>query len=128
MTFAHAIEVFAVVNFAVIGLSHVAQPRAWAELFVGMRSLGYTGVFLNGMPSLLVGSIIVAFHNAWTGLPAVLTVIGWMQVVKGAISLTVPRVGMRGLLRVSTDRAWEFQAAGAAFLAIAALIAWSWRS
>jgi uncharacterized protein YjeT (DUF2065 family) len=128
MTFARAIEIFAVVNFAVVGLSHVAQPRAWVELFAGMRSLGYTGVFLNGMLSLLVGSIIVAFHNQWTGLPALLTAIGWMQVVKGAISLTMPRVGMRGLLRVSMDRAWEFQAAGAGFLAIAALISWSWRS
>ena len=128
MSLAHAGEVFAVVNFTVIGLSHIVQPRAWAEFFVRLRSLGSTGVFVNAMLSLLVGSIIVSLHNDWNGTAAVVTFLGWAQVVKGAISLTVPSVGMRGLMRVSAERAWEFQAAGAIFLAISAVVAWGWRT
>lgn len=85
------------------------------------------GVFVNAMLSLLVGSIIVAFHNTWSGLPAVLTFVGWAQVVKGAISLVIPAVGMKGLRRVSEERAWEFQAGGVVFLLVSAAIAWSWR-
>ena len=126
MTLDRAAEIFAVVNFVVIGLSHIVQPRVWVECFVALRSLGHAGVFLNGMLSLLVGSIIVALHNDWHGLPALLTFIGWAQVVKGLVSLTVPSVGMRGLLRVSMERAWEFQAGGAMFLAISAVIVWGW--
>ena len=128
MTTEHAIEIFAVVNFVVIGLSHIAQPRAWVEFFVMLRAKGYPGVFCNGMLSLLVGSLIVAFHNVWSGMPALLTVIGWSQVLKGLIALTVPQVSMKGMLRVSMERAWEFQAAGAMFLAISAAIAWGWRA
>jgi len=126
MTLAHAAEVFAVVNFTVVGLSHIAQPRVWVEYFAHLRSLGYTGAFLNGMLSLLVGSIIVALHNDWNGTGAIVTFLGWAQVIKGTISLTVPAVGMRGLMRVSMERAWEFQAAGAIFLVISAVVAWGW--
>ena len=122
----HAIQVFAVVNFVVIGLSHIAQPRVWFEFFVLLRAKGYPGVFANAMLSLLIGSIIVAFHNVWTGLPVVLTLIGWAQVLKGLISLVAPSVGMKGLMRVSEERAWEFQAGGAVFLAVSAAIVWTW--
>ena len=128
MTTEHAIEIFAVVNFVVIGLSHIAQPRAWVEFFVILRAKGHAGVFANGMLSLLMGSIIVSFHNVWSGLPALLTVIGWAQVVKSLIALTAPAVSMKGMLRVSMERAWEFQAAGLIFLAISAAIAWGWRA
>jgi hypothetical protein len=126
MTLAHAAEIFAVVNFTVVGLSHIAQPRAWAEFFIHLRSLGHTGVFVNAMLSLLVGSIIVALHNDWHGAGAIVTFIGWAQVLKGTISLTIPSVGMRGLMRVSLDRAWEFQAGGAVFLLVSAFVAWGW--
>jgi len=128
MTTEHAIEIFAVVNFVVVGLSHIVQPRVWVEFFVMLRAKGYSGVFVNGMLSLLVGSLIAAFHNVWTGWPAVLTVIGWAQILKALIALTAPRVSMKGLSRVSMDRAWEFQAGGVVFLAISAAIAWGWRA
>jgi hypothetical protein len=128
VTTERAIEIFAVVNFVVIGLSHIAQPRAWVEFFVMLRAKGASGVFVNGMLSLLVGSIIVAFHNVWSGVPALLTAIGWAQILKALIALTAPHVSMKGMMRVSMERAWEFQAAGAIFLAISAAIAWSWRT
>lgn len=126
MTPERATEIFAVVNFVVIGLSHIAQPRVWVEFFALLRQNGYPGVFANGMLSLLVGSIIVAFHNVWSGLPMVLTLIGWTQVVKGLVALIAPAVSMRGLMRVSERRAYEFQVAGGLFLILSAAIAWGW--
>lgn len=126
MTPERATELFAVVNFVVIGLSHIAQPRVWVECFARLRQQGYPGVFANGMLSLLVGSIIVAFHNVWSGLPMVLTLIGWAQVLKGLVALVAPAVSMKGLMRVSEQRAYEFQVAGAGFLVLSAVIAWGW--
>ena len=83
-----AIEVYAALNFFVIGLSHAFQPRAWVDFFILLREKGHLGVFANGMLSFSLGSLIVAFHNVWTGLPAFLTVIGWMQIVKALTSLS----------------------------------------
>ena len=31
-----AIEKIAVISFFLIGISHIVQPRAWAEFFVGL--------------------------------------------------------------------------------------------
>jgi hypothetical protein len=117
-----AIELYAALNFLVIGLSHALQPRVWVDFSVWLRSKGHTGVFVNGFLSLGFGSIIVAFHNVWSGLPMVLTIIGWAQVTKGLLNFVVPALGMRSLQRVSPERAWEFVVAGVMFLALSALM------
>jgi hypothetical protein len=117
-----AIEVFAAVQFLIIGLSHVFQPRGWVEFFIWLRAKGQAGVFANGFLSLVFGSVIVGFHNVWTGLPAVLTVIGWAQVLKASVSFVMPQWGMRGLQRVSYERAHEFVVGGFIFLALSALM------
>ena len=119
-----AIEIYAGIQFLVIGLSHVCQPRAWVDFFVLLRSKGLPGVLANAFLSLVFGSIIVAFHNVWTGLPMVLTIVGWAQVVKSLVGFVLPQVSMRGLQRVSMERAWEFQVAGAMFLPLAGLMAY----
>ncbi len=117
-----AVQIYAAVQFIVIGLSHIFQRRAWAEFFIQLRSLGRTGVFLNGFLSLMFGSIIVAFHNVWTGLPVVLTVIGWAQIVKALVAFVFPKISARGINRVSVERDWEFAVGGVLFLALAALM------
>ena len=114
-------EVFAAVFLSVIGLSHVAQPRAWVEFFVWLRGKGHAGVFVNGFLSLSFGSFIVAFHNVWDGLPVLLTLLGWAQVLKGLVSFVVPQVALWGLARVSTERAWQFVAGGILALALSAV-------
>ena len=117
-----AVQIFAAVNFLVIGLSHMTQPRAWIELFVLLRERGKAGVLVNGMLSLTFGSIVVAFHNVWSGLAMVLTIVGWANVTKALVILVAPGVGMRSLQRVSVDRSREFVVAGAMFLILSALM------
>jgi hypothetical protein len=117
-----AIEMFAAVNFTVTGLSHLLQPRAWVEFFVWLRGKGHAGVLVNGLLSLGFGSIVVAFHNVWTGLPMVLTIVGWAHVAKALLLLVAPELGMRSLERVSPERRHEFVAAGAVLLALSALM------
>ena len=117
-----AIQIYAAVNFLVIGLSHVAQPRAWNELFVLLRERGKAGVLVNGMLSLSFGSIIVAFHNVWSGLAMVLTIVGWANVTKALVILVAPGVGMRSLQRVSVARSHEMVVAGSVFLILSALM------
>ena len=117
-----ATEIFAAVQFLVIGLSHLFQPRVWVDFFIKLRGMGHAGVFVNGFLSLVFGSIIVAFHNVWTGLPTVLTVIGWAQIIKALVSFVVPQWGMRGLQRVSAERAHEFAVGGVIFLGLGALM------
>lgn len=120
-----AVQIFALVHFTVIGLSHVFAPRAWVQFFVWLRGKGEAGVFAVGFMTLWFGSIIVAFHNVWSGPPAVLTFIGWAQVFKGALYFIFPSVGLKMLGQVSEDRAHHFVIGGVfLLLALAALLGW----
>ena len=116
-----AIEFFAGLQFLVIGLSHLFQPMAWVEFFTLLRSKGRVGVFFEGFLLLGFGGLIVAFHNVWSGLPTVLTVVGWLQVLKGLVRFALPQLGLRIYGRVRPERAWEFRWAGVFCLALGGL-------
>ena len=117
-----ATELFAAIQFLVIGLSHALQPRAWVDFFVWLRGKGHSGVFVNGFLSLIFGSVIVGFHNVWTGLPMVLTIFGWAQILKALMSFVVPQYGLRSMHRVSHERTREFVVAGVFFVGMSVLM------
>jgi len=116
------IETFALFHLTVMGLSHVMAHQAWARFFVDLAQKGTTGVFVVGWLSLGFGSIIAAWHPVWAGVPLLLTLLGWSQVLKGAAYLCVPAVGLRALQSVSLERSRVFIAPGIAFLALAGLL------
>ena len=107
-----AIELFAAINFLVIGLSHIFMPKAWAEFFMLLGSKGQAGAFINGFLTLGVGSLIVAFHNVWTGVPVFLTVIGWLYVAKALVIFVIPGAGLKSIQHVTVEKARRFRYAG----------------
>lgn len=116
------VEVLAVILFGVMGLSHILQPKAWTEFFILLRGERDAGAFVDGFLNLPIGAVIVAFHNTWSGIPVVLTLVGWALVIKGSIRFCAPTIGLRMMARVSEERSWEFQAAGAMLVAFAGLL------
>ena len=119
-----AIEVFAAIYVLGIGLSHVVQPRVWVEFFTWLREKGRAGMFVEGFLSLSFGALVVSFHNVWSGLPVVLTLLGWGQVLKGLIRFSAPQLSLRVYERVTPERAWQFQVAGVVALALGCLFAY----
>lgn len=117
-----SVEVLAIILFGVLGLSHILQPKAWAEFFILLRSKKETGAFMDGFLNLAAAGVIVAFHNTWSGIPAVLTLVGWCLVMKSLIRFCAPKLALRVMSRVSVERSWEFQAAGAGLVALAGLL------
>jgi len=117
-----SVEVFAIILFGVLGLSHILQPRAWAEFFILLRGKGEVGAFVDGFLNLPLAAVIVGFHNTWSGIPVVLTLVGWGLVIKSLIRFCAPKLALRIMARVSVERSWEFQAAGAGLVALAGLL------
>ena len=117
-----SVEVLAVILFGVTGLSHILQPRAWAEFFILLRGKGEPGAFVDGFLNLAMAGIIIAFHHVWSGIPLVLTVVGWCLLIKSLLRFCLPKQGLMMMARVSIDRSWEFQVAGAGLVVLAGLI------
>jgi hypothetical protein len=119
-----SVEVLAVILFGVLGLSHILQPRAWAEFFILLRGKRQAGVFVDGFLNLPLAAIIIAFHSVWSGLPLVLTVVGWCLLLKSVIRLCAPKLALRMMAEISVERSWGFQVAGTALVALASVIAY----
>jgi hypothetical protein len=52
----------------------------------------------------------------------VLTLVGWGLLIKSLIRFCAPKQAMRIMMRVSRERSWEFQVAGAGLVTLAGLI------
>jgi hypothetical protein len=117
-----SVEVLAVILFAITGLSHILQPRAWVEFFTLLRDKGAPGAFVDGFLNLPVGGVIVGFHNTWSGIHVVLTLVGWALLFKSLIRFCAPKQALRIMARVSVNRSWEFQVAGAGLVTLAGLV------
>jgi hypothetical protein len=118
-----AIELFAAIQFLIVGLSHIVQRHAWVDFFRWLHERGHAGVLVHGFLSLWFGSMILAFHSVWSGLPTVLTVVGCLYTVKAALCFLFPATQMRTLGRVSHDRAWELAIPGVGYVVVAGLLA-----
>ncbi len=117
-----SVEVLAIILFGVWGLSHILQHKAWAEFFILLRGKGEAGAFVDGFLNLPLGCLIVAFHDTWSGIPVVLTLVGWGLLIKGLIRFCLPKQGLMMMERVSMERSWEFRVAGAALVVLAGLL------
>ena len=120
-----AIEKLVAISFFVVGLSHIFQPRAWVEFFIRFRDKGAVGSLQLGLFHLPLGLLIASFHNIWHGLPIIVTIIGWAQLLKSVLYLTYPKHGLRMLATISIERAWQFVVAGVFSLAVSGLIGFS---
>ena len=107
-----AVTKLAIICFFITGISHVVQPRVWARFFMDLHDKGEVGSFLNALLHFPLGVVIVSFHNVWSGLPVILTLIGWGLVLKSFIYLVFPALGVKSLARVSLERSWGFVIAG----------------
>jgi hypothetical protein len=117
-----AIEIFAFLNFALVGLSLVVRPRAWATYFAWMRREGEGGAVIYGLFCVLWGSLIVSFHREWQGFLVILPVFGCIQLVEGAIFLLSPPTGLRLMGFFHEGSLNLFRILGVIALALAAFI------
>ncbi len=117
-----AIQIFASVNFLVIGLSHVFQRNVWVDYFAKLHSLGKLGPFAEGFLYLNIGALIVSFHNVWTFPDVALTLIGWVFVLKAMFRFIAPAAVLKIYERMGHERAWQIQVAGVFMLPLSVFL------
>ena len=113
------------IQLAVFGIVHLVRPGPLVAFYQTLASKKDAGVIYIALLSLITGSFLVAFHNIWTGLPILLTIFGWAQLVKGILYMLIPSVGLRFFERITPDRMNHFRWPGIPLLAVAGLLAWN---
>ncbi|MEM9898477.1 MAG: hypothetical protein AAF742_03770 [Pseudomonadota bacterium] len=108
-----------------LGISHIAQPRMWVEIFNDLASKGNTGVIWRTfLFELWPAILIVVFHQVWTFPGVILTAYGHLLLFKVALSLTLPSIGLRSLQQADKTGTSGFIAAGVVLIGLAALCAY----
>lgn len=89
------LERFFAIAFLAVALSHIVQPRMWADFFAALRKTGYAGLAI-AMFTLPQGLAIVVWHNVWVwDLPVLLTVAGWGMTLKSVNYMLNPKFADR---------------------------------
>lgn len=80
-----------------VGLSHLVQPRLWANYFIKIKETGVAGIII-GMYTFPLGLLIVLGHNVWVlDVPVIITVFGWGMTIKSLIYMFAPRMAERAI-------------------------------
>jgi hypothetical protein len=76
--------------FIVLGLSMILNKK-WTALAIEEMIKNQGLVWLAGLITLMLGATIVTLNNVWTsGLPLLITILGWLTLIKGTIILVFP--------------------------------------
>ncbi len=83
-------QIFSIAYLA-IGIGIFVNPDFYKKMFSGFMENSAT-LYLGGITALVVGFLIVTFHNTWAmDLSVIITIIGWMALVKGVFILILPK-------------------------------------
>ncbi len=97
--------------FQLIGLAYTAMGlgglfskgsyKRLIEGFVDSPAL----LFLTGLMALILGFVLVVYHNVWVmGWTVIITIFGWLSLIKGMMILTFPGfyASISGKMKMST--------------------------
>ncbi|MEM9208800.1 MAG: hypothetical protein AAGA61_06110 [Pseudomonadota bacterium] len=122
---AAAVQAVMTLPFILFGLSHIVQPNLWREFFGYLHGLGATGVVIRTFALELVpATVIVTFHQVWSGVPVALTIYGWLLMIKITLSMLVPSIGLRSLGMSDTADGRGFVVGGIVLLGLGGVCIW----
>lgn len=75
-------------------------------------------LYLGGVMALMIGFFMVTFHNVWEGWPILVTLIGWLALIKGLVILIFPKMMMdwsAKMMKHMSNLSWVVLVLGAVF-------------
>ncbi len=79
------------VLYITIGLGILLNRERYTKIYQELLNSPAL-LYVSGIVVLLIGWFIVSIHNEWeTGWPLVITIFGWVALIKGALILALPR-------------------------------------
>jgi hypothetical protein len=93
-----AVQFMVAMSGTLMAVSHIVRPDIWVDFFSRLHDQGTRGVLTRTfMLELWPALLIVTLHQVWSGLAIVVTVYGWLQLTKIAVSVIAPEIGLKSL-------------------------------
>jgi hypothetical protein len=78
------------ISFIILGLSIVFNKKAMATI-IGELTSNKSALWIVGFFTTMLGATLVTLNNTWSaGLPLLVTIVGWLTLLKGASLLLFP--------------------------------------
>ena len=91
MSDAQIFQIFSLA-YLTIGIGILINPDFYKKLFEDFTENAFA-LYLGGIAALVIGYMILAFHNTWTkDLSVIITIIGWIALIKGILILVRPTI------------------------------------
>jgi uncharacterized protein YjeT (DUF2065 family) len=87
-------QIFQILSLAYIavGIGILVNPAFYKKLFEDFIESA-SALYLGGIMALVIGYLILAFHNTWTkDWSVIITIIGCIALVKGVVILIRPKI------------------------------------
>jgi len=117
------VEKVAAAVLCMVGVSLLTSTPFWIAYYKRVVEMGHKGVRLNGTVSLVVGMTVILLHNVWSGVPVLLTLLGWLLVAESVICFLVPEMALTGFKSMKEEHQVRvYQGTGTALLALSILL------
>ena len=91
MSDAQIFQVFSLLYLA-IGIGMLINKDLYKKMFNDFIE-NIACLYFGGIMALVVGFLLVTFHNTWTkDLSVIITILGWMALIKGILILVLPKI------------------------------------
>jgi uncharacterized protein YjeT (DUF2065 family) len=82
-------------------------------------------MYLSGLAAMVIGYLLVTFHNIWPNdWPVIITIFGWVALIKGLFLILLPTVSIK-ISKFFQMQMTKFLAAWAiVMVVVGALLAW----
>jgi len=110
--------------FVVAGLGFLINPAHYRRLVHDFFANGPL-IYFSGVLALLMGLIMIEIHNLWVAdWRVIITVIGWLSLIKGVIRVVLPGRGAR-VARAFNEGAHVLTISASAMLALGAILTYA---
>ena len=91
MSDAQIFQIFSIAYLAV-GIGILINRDFYKKLFEDFSENAFA-LYFGGIAALVIGYLILAFHNTWTkDLSVIITIVGWLALIKGILILIQPKI------------------------------------
>ncbi len=83
------------ITYLVVGIGMLVNSGFYKKLITNFTE-NPPAIYLGGLVALLIGCLLVIFHNKWTtDWSVIITIFGWAALIKGTFLIVLPKMSIK---------------------------------